>query len=109
MPEPKEDFEDEADGGLNVKTSPSVVIVVGFDTFGIGTVSVPSIMRNEPLDTTIRPSGSVNVLGSAVIVLGGLNVNTSPSVVMVVGCDTLGIGTVSVPPMMRNEPLDTTT
>lgn len=102
------------DGGLNVNTSPSVVIVVGCDTLGIGIVSVPPIMRIEPLDTTTCPSDSVNVLGSAVTedeappgTPVGWKVNVCPSVVRVNGTETLGTVKVSLPITMT-EPLETT-
>jgi hypothetical protein len=98
-------------GGKKVKVSPSVTSVLGVVTVGICIVSLPPIIMNPELETTVCPSGSIVVDGEMLLIeveLGGKNVKVSPSVMSVVGVVTLGIGIVSLPPIMRNPELETT-
>lgn len=96
------------DDGQNVIVSPSVVITVGLvRPVGTGIVSVPMMISPE-LDTIVLPSGSVDISGPVACVLecelDGTSVNVRPSVVIVVGDDTLGSVTVPEPGLVPDPP-----
>lgn len=114
------------DDGERVKVSPSVVIVLTAVTLGNVTVSDPPIIIIPELDTTVWPSGSVNVTPPAgpvvelvvevegmevlVVEVEGRKVNVSPSVVKIEGeVSEEGTEIVSLPPMIRTPELETTT
>jgi len=92
-----------------VKVSPSVVTVVGpVRPVGTVIVSLPPIMINPELETTVWPSGRVVVTGElSETDVGGRSVNVSPSVVSVVGLVILGRVTVSLPPIISTPELET--
>lgn len=100
------------DGGRRVNVSPSVVSIDSDETVGSVTESVP-IMRTPELEIIVLPSGPTIVVGEPPTFEaekeeeGGKKVKVSPSVISVVGAVTTGIGTVSLPPIISAEELET--
>ena len=122
--------------GDSVKVSPSVVSVVGDVTLGRVNVLLP-IMTTPELEVSIWPFGRVVMSSPGTVELfsgtddvvtiwpldvkdanpvlcsdgepveGGTKVNVSPSVTSTVVSVTLGINTVSLPPMTNSDPLET--